>query len=323
MFRLAALFGLLGLAAATGIIVWSGYGSILEALRVAGWGIVGTSLFHVIPLFACVIGWHALMPGRTRPSHGFLFYILWLRAAVNNLMPVARVGGEIVGVRMMMKHGMRKSTAIATTIVELTLSICAVFLFVLIGVFLLSLRIADDHLSWKLAAGLLASTPLIIIMAVVQRIGFFGILDKIFTLMLRDAWKNFAGNIGQLDRAIHLIYRRKKNILFCFFWQVISWSSCTGEIWLGLYFLGHQTSLPDCLILEALIQGAATAGFAVPGALGIQEAGFLFFGHLLALPSDIAVALAVIRRCRDLIVFLPGLIVWQIQEGKWLLKKKS
>ena len=322
MFQLAALFGLFGLAATTGIIVWSGYASILQALSVAGWGIVWTSLYHIVPLLACCVGWRALMPGRNRPSLGFFLYILWLRASVNNLMPVARIGGEVVSVRVMMKHGLRKSSAIATTIVELTLSISAVFLFVLYGVFLLSLRLADSDLGWKLAAGLLASTPLIIVMVIIQRIGFFGILDKIFTLMLRDTWKKFAGNIGQLDRAIHTIYRRKKRILFCFVWQIISWGSATGEVWLGLYFLGHQIPLVDCFILEALIQGTSTAAFAIPGALGVQEAGFLFFGHLLGLSSDIAVALAVIRRCRDLILFLPGLVAWQIQEGKWLLAKR-
>lgn len=323
MFRLAVLFGLLGLAAATGIIIWSGYASILQALQAAGWGIVWTSLYHVVPLVICAVGWRALMPGRTRPSAGFIVYVLWLRGAVNNLMPVARIGGEIVSVRVMMKHGMRKTTAIASTIVELTLSVAAVFLFVLSGIFLLSLRLSDNNLAWKLAAGLLASTPLIAALVIVQRIGFFGILDKIFTLMLRDTWKKFAGNIGQMDRAIHLMYRRKRRILFCFVWVFMSWTSCTGEVWLGLDFLGHPLGLVDCFIIEALIQAASSAAFAVPGALGVQEAGFLFFGHLLGLPSDIAVALAVIRRCRDLLLYLPGLILWQAQEGHWLLKQKQ
>ncbi len=322
MFRLAALLTLLGCVAATGIVVWSGYASILDALRVAGWGIVWTSLYHLLPLLACVIGWRALMPGKKRPTLSYMLYVLWLRGAVNNLMPVARIGGEVVSVRVMVKHGMRRSYAVASTVVELTLSIAAVFLFVASGVFLLSLRIDNNDLGWKLATGLLASTPLIIVFVIVQRIGFFGLLDKIFTFMLRDSWRKLSGNISQLDRAIHLMYRRKRRIAICFFWQIVSWGSCAGEVWLGLYFLGHPVSLIDCFILEALIQGASSAAFAIPGALGVQEAGFLFFGGLLGLPSDIAVALAVIRRCRDLILYLPGLIVWQAQEGRWLLGKK-
>ena len=323
MFRLAALFGLCGLAATTGILVWSGYDSVLAALRVAGWGVLWTSLYHLLPLMACVIGWRALLPGRKKPSHLFFLYILWLRGAVNNLMPVARIGGEIVSVRMMVKHGMRRSTAVASTIVELTLSITAVFLFVLTGILLLSLRIADDDLGWKLAAGLVATAPMIGALAIVQRVGFFGILDKIFTLLLRDKWAKFAGNGRQLDRVIHSLYRRKTRVAICGFWQIVSWSGCAGEVWLGLHFLGHPLNLGDSFILEALVTGSVSAAFAIPAALGVQEAGFLFFGHLLGLPPDIAVALAVIRRCRDLILYVPGLIVWQVQEGRWLIKNKA
>jgi glycosyltransferase 2 family protein len=323
MFRLATLLTFLGLAAATGIIIWGGYGSILEALRIAGWGIVWTSLYHVIAIVTSATGWRGLMPGKKRPSLPYFIYLLWLRGAVNNLMPVARIGGEVVAVRVMMKHGIRKSSAIAATVVELTLSVVAVFLFVLCGIFLFSLRIADGNLGWKLAGGLLASAPIIASLAVIQRIGFFGLLDKIFTLMLRETWKKFAGNAALLDRAIHTTYRRKNRVLACFLWVILSWCSGSGEVWLGLDFLGHRMALIDCFIIEALIQGASSVGFVIPGALGVQEAGFLFFGHLLGLPSDIAVALAVVRRCRDLILYLPGLILWQAQEGRWLLKKSA
>lgn len=322
MFRLAAFLALLGLAAATGILVWSGYDSVLQALRLAGWGIVATSLYHLIPLTLSASGWRMLLPGRKRPSLKFFLYVLWLRASINNMMPVARIGGEAVSVRVMMKHGMRKNIAVASTIVELTLSVAAVFTFVICGVFLFSLRVTDQNLEWKLAAGTLASVPLILALAAVQRIGFFGICDRIFTLLLRDTWKKFAGNVGQMDRVIRGMYRRKKRVFACFLWQIVSWSSGTGEMWLGLHFLGHPLNFIDCFTLEALIQGTSSAAFAVPGALGVQEAGFLFFGRMLGLPSDIAVAMAVVRRCRDLILFLPGLIVWQVQEGKWLLKKE-
>ena len=102
---------------------------------------------------------------------------------------------------------------------------------------------------------------------------------------------------------------------------MIAWFSGIGEIFLALHFLGHPLPLLQCFMIEALIQASSSVAFAVPGALGVQEAGFLLFGHMLGLSSDIAVALAVIRRCRDAIVFVPGLILWQVQEGRWLLKK--
>ena len=323
MMRLAALFGLLGLAIATGVIAWSGYAQILAALHIAGWGILWTSLFHLVPMSACVLGWRVLLPGKKRPSFGFLLYILWLRSAVNGLMPVARIGGEVVAVRVMMKHGIRKSTAIASTVVELTMSVIGVFLFDIVGIALFTAHVGDRHLGLKLLAGLLITIPAIAGMVIVQRVGFFGLLDRIFKLMFRGTWAKMAGNARLLDRAVHAMYRRKKRILICGFWQLITWFIGTGEIWLALHFLDHTIPLDQALMLEALIQAASSIAFAVPGALGVQEAGFLFFGQMLGLPPDIAVAVAVIRRCRDLLLFVPGLIAWQVHEGKNLLKRTS
>ena len=190
MIRLAALFGLLGLALATGVIIHSGYAAILAALSQAGLGIVWTSLYHLVPMLCCAIGWRVLMPGRKKPSLGFLLYVLWLRSSVNGLMPVARIGGELVAVRVMIKHGLRKSVAIATTVVELTLSVLAVFVFDVTGIGLFTWHIADKAFGWRLLIGLLLSVPVIAALVIVQRIGFFGLLSKLFTLMFRASWGN-------------------------------------------------------------------------------------------------------------------------------------
>lgn len=322
MFRLAAIFGLLGLGAATAVIVASGYDQVLAALARAGWGIVWTALFHIIPMIFCIIGWRALMPGRKRPPHAFFLYLLWLRASANNLLPVARIGGEVLAVRVMMKHGIRKTTAIAATVVETTMSVVAVFLFNIIGAVMFVLHAGDPDIGWQLALGLLLAVPIIGGFMVVQRVGFFGLLSKIFTLMFRRQWTKFAGSAARLDRAVHTMYRRRGRVLTCGFWQFAAWTGGVPEIWLALHFLGHPLPWAECFMIEALIQAASSAAFAVPGALGVQEAGFLVLGHALGLTPDIAAALALIRRCRDLLLYVPGLLAWQVQEGRWLLRKQ-
>jgi putative membrane protein len=322
MFRLAIILGLIGLAAATAIIVATGYSEIQQALAQAGWGILWTSLAHIIPMMCCVIGWRALMPGRKRPSLPFFLYILWLRVSVNNLLPVARIGGEVLAARAMMKHGIRKTLAIASTVVETTLSVVAVFIFNVTGAVLFVVHVGDKNIGWQLALGLLLSMPMIAALVYVQRVGFFGVLSKIFKLMFRDKFARFAGDAAQLDRAVHGMYRRRGRVLFCGFWQLAAWVVGTGEIWLALHYLGHELPLIQCYMIEALIQAASSAAFAVPGALGVQEAGFLLLGHALGLSPETSAALAVMRRCRDLILYVPGLVLWQIQEGRWLVMKK-
>lgn len=322
MIRLAAIFGLLGLAAVTAIIAASGYREVLDALGRAGWGIVWTSLFHILPLFCCVIGWRALMPGRKRPSHAFMSYVLWLRVSVNNLLPAARIGGEVLAVRVMIKHGIRRNTAIAATVVETTTSVLAVFAFDIIGAMMFAVHVGDRNIGLQLGLGLLLSTPVIAAFVLVQRVGFFGLLSRVFAFLFRKHWTKMAGGAAQLDRAVHAMYRRTGRVMYCGLWQFLSWLSGSVEIWLALRFLGHPLPPAEAVMIEALIQAAASAAFAVPGALGVQEAGFLVFGQMLGLTPDIAVALAVMRRCRDLLLYIPGLIAWQVQEGRWLLRKK-
>ncbi len=323
MFRLAALLGILGLAAATGIVVWSGYDQVLQALSVAGFGIVWTSLFHLVPMICCIIGWRMLMPGRKKPSHLFFLYVLWLRSAVNNLMPVARIGGEFLAVRVMIKHGMQKTSAIASTVIELTLSVIGVFIFDVAGISMFGFHVGGGSVVTRLVLGLVLSIPVIAGLVIVQRIGFFGLLDKIFNFMIGNKWRKFAGDGAELDQAVHAMYRRHGRIFISGVWQFMAWLTGTGEIWLALHFLGHEVPLLHAWMIEALIQASASAAFAIPGALGVQEAGFVLFGHMLGLSPDIAAALAVVRRCRDLIIYVPGLIAWQIQESRWLLKRKA
>jgi putative membrane protein len=322
MMRWAILLGLVGLAVATGLIVWSGYEQVLQALSVAGWGIVWTSLFHVVTMVLSILGWQVLL-GKGRPSKAYFLYLLWIRAAINNLMPVARIGGEIVAVRMMIRHGVRKSQAIACTVVETTMSVVAVFLFTVVGVALFALRVSDRNMIGQLLFGLLLSVPLIGALLAAQKIGVFTLLTKLFRLMFKDTWQKFTGNTKHLDRTIRVMYKRRRRVLACLFWQVVAWSSGSGEIWLALYFLGHTRSVAEAVMIEALIQATSSAAFIVPGALGVQEAGYLLFGHLLGLTPDIAAALAVIRRCRDLLLYVPGLVWWQILEGRLLLDKRN
>ncbi|MDR3425467.1 MAG: flippase-like domain-containing protein [Alphaproteobacteria bacterium] len=319
MFRLAAFLGLAGLAAATAVIVWSGWGLVLQALEQAGWGIVWVALFHCVPLVVSSAGWRVLVSGK-RPSLLQFTYFMWVRAAVNNLMPVARIGGEIACVRLMTASGMRKSTAIAVTVVELTLSIAAVFLFVALGVLLFALRVSDKNFVTQLAWGLAFSAPLLLALAAVQKIGFFGLMSRLFRVMFRDKWATSASDAARLDRAVATVYRRKGKVLICALLQFIAWGLGSVEIWLALKFLGHPLPMAEAVMIEALIEGSASAAFAIPGALGVQEAGFLVFGGMLGLPHETAAALAVIRRCRDLICYAPGLIAWQAHEGKRLMR---
>jgi len=67
-------------------------------------------------------------------------------------------------------------------------------------------------------------------------------------------------------------------------------------------------------IAVSAIATLAAALFAVPGALGVQEGGYLLLAPLVGLPADAALALSLAKRARELILGLPGLLYLHLSE---------
>jgi hypothetical protein len=62
-----------------------------------------------------------------------------------------------------------------------------------------------------------------------------------------------------------------------------------------------------------------SAGFFIPASLGVQEGGYLVFGMLFGLSPEVALALSLVRRVRQLLVGVPALFAWQYYEGRRII----
>jgi glycosyltransferase 2 family protein len=312
--RAATLVGLAGLAAATALFIWHGVGPVLAAFAAAGLGIVWSSLFHIVSMALNARAWQLVLPGRRRGS--LFLWAVWLREAVNGLLPVARIGGEVVSAQFLVRRGLRPVTAVASLVVDMTVSLLSQFTFTLLGLALLAARGVGGGMVRDVALGLVATVPLAAAVVFVQRVGLFTLLAKLFRALFAGRFDALVGGAAPLDRAVRRLYRRRHALLACFAWQLAGWSAGSGEIWLALLFLGHPVAPGDAFAIEAVIQALSSSAFIVPGALGVQEGGFLVVGGVVGLPPELALALALVRRARDVIVFVPALIVWQIGAGR-------
>jgi uncharacterized membrane protein YbhN (UPF0104 family) len=90
-----------------------------------------------------------------------------------------------------------------------------------------------------------------------------------------------------------------------------SWTLGALEVWVILRALGHEVGLGPSFVIESLAMAARSAGFAVPGAVGIQEGGFVLVCGLFGIETDTALALSVIKRLRELAVGVGALLAWQ------------
>jgi putative membrane protein len=323
MIRLASIMGLLGVALFTGLLVYQGAGQVGTVVADAGIGLLWASLFHIVPMMANAAAWRLLFVAGPRPSLARMFYAVWVRESVNGLLPVARIGGEVVSYRMLTRLGFRPAPVAASLIADITLSMVSQFVFTIAGLVLLLLRIDDTAEVWRVIGGLMVFLPLVGAMFAIQRIGIVNLGARLVGALFGERWSELVGNAARLDRVLRLIYRRLTRVTGGVWWQLAGWTLGIGEIWLALNFLGHPIDLYDAFLLEAVAQAVSSAAFVVPGAIGIQEGAFLLVGTMLGLDPQIALAVAITRRIRDVIVFVPGLVVWQVTEAHKLVAGRN
>ena len=101
--------------------------------------------------------------------------------------------------------------------------------------------------------------------------------------------------------------------------HLIAWLIGVVETWIALWAMGVPVGWEAALVIESLGMAARSAGFAVPGALGVQEVGFVVVCGLFGIEADQAIALSMVKRARELVVGVAGLVMWQWAEGRRLI----
>ena len=145
-----------------------GVGRILDLLGHAGWfGILTVIAFHLVQVLFSAMGWRVIAgPTMPRPSLRTFMVMRWIREAVNNLLPVAQIGGEFVVARLLQRWGMKLAPAIAGTVADLTMEMVTQILFTLLGLALLLHSVGDGGIAGYVISGLLV--------AALVAVGFLG-----------------------------------------------------------------------------------------------------------------------------------------------------
>jgi putative membrane protein len=317
MKHLGKVLALCGLILAIWLFVRDNPGAVLTLLESAGPALILASLVHVLPMAVNAHAWRLILPAGDRPTLVAVMRVVWIREAVNGLLPVARVGGEIVAYRMLRRLGIGRSPAVAGVTVEVALSIVSQLAFALIGLVFLYI----DSTTTILAKVALAVFLLGIGVGLLIALQNAGLTEKAMQLLNRLAagrFEEIVGHSAQIDRAVRAVYRRHAAVAGCLLWLLAGWLAGAAEIWAALWALGHPVDLLDAVIIESAIQAISSAAFLIPGALGVQEAAFLLIGAAVGLDPVTAMALATTRRIRDVLVLMPGLVSWQLAESRVL-----
>jgi putative membrane protein len=307
----------LGLGLVIALIAMEGAGPIATLLASAGWRLVLLVPLQILPLFLDVLGWRAVILGHVRLPG--LFLVACIRQAINRLLPVANVGGEIAGIRLLVQQGMDGALAGASIVVELMLSLFAQYVFVAIGVVCLFTRSDNTRSVQALCIGLAAILPALFLMILVVRNGrVFHRVEQLAMRLLGPWLEQHRGfdHGARVDAAVREIFGAPARLSRALGWQIAGLIAGCLETWLALRWLGHPVGFSDAIVLESLTQAARSVFFMVPAALGVQEAGLIGAGLLLGLGSDVALALSLAKRMREVLFGVPSLLAWQWIEGR-------
>ena len=307
MRRLSVLLALLGIALAAALVLRFDAGDILRALLGIGWPGAAALLALQGALFGVLgLAWATVQPD-IRPM--LLVWGRMVRDAATVCLPFSPVGGYLLGIRAVALHGPAWPLAAAGTIVDVTAEIIAQLLFALLGI--ATLLIARPGTDLALPVGLALITALILLITGLSQRARIGTL-AIRLLGPRARQAPALGHEAQRLYANHLRIAAAIAIHLC------GWLATGVATWIGLHLLGLDLPIVSILALEAVVDAVVAVAFLVPGAIGVQEAGYVGLGTMFGIPPDLALGVSLLRRAREVGWGIPILLLWQWQEFRRL-----
>lgn len=304
-----------GVGALVALVLWTGAAPIGRAFEAAGWGVALVCLLRVVAVAAAGLGWFALFPPGLSPARLTCVWIRFLREGANALLPIAQAG-SVIGARTLALRGTSPALSAASVIVDVLVQAVTQSLFALLG--LATLAAMEK-------GGSVAKTAAIAIVCVIPALSGFYFLQRpagrrlVTALLTRLAgereWLSF-GAIDALYDRLETLYANRGGLLRAGVIHSGVWLFGALEVWAVLAFMGLPCGYGEALVIESLMQAVRGAAFAIPGALGAQEAGLVGLCAIFGVPAEAALAMSLIKRAPDILIGVPSLLGWQFLEGR-------
>jgi putative membrane protein len=290
---------LLGLVAAFSLIQGVGEAALraLPALPLA-------MAVHVAQLAATAMAWRGLFHA---PAPGFplMLRARWIRESLNGLLPLVGIGGGVLAASAIARQTGRPFGGVAAAAtVDLMIEAVTQLPFLLIGLAIFA-AFAPGTLSPMQIGALLLPLVLAALFVGALSLG----LGREAVLRLAGRF-GFGRQIEALGETLRVVNAGPGPVARGAAWHFLAWSLGALEVWLILAMLGTPVGLAEAYAIESLGLAARSLGFILPAGLGAQEAGLAAVALAFGVPLQEAVALAMLKRLREVAMNLPGLIAW-------------
>ena len=296
-------FGLLLLGYLVGKL---GLHNIIENFVVMRWW------FPAILILACLwhitnsIAWRfAFPPGAFRPQLRSLFMAKLAGEAINQLTPLANIGGEPLKA-ILLKHQSPVSRSLASVVVNKAAQILTGLGFTLVG---LGLIIAQWDLPQaiplpiKVGLGALGISLLALTTALYRKKHtlFSSVLSILRTAGLVDLAERQMDRAVRTDANISQFYGdHKARFGIVMFFHSLGWLLGACETYVILAALGAGIDFEIAFLITALTVVINSLFFFMPSNIGILEGGQVFLFLTLGLNPSIGLSLGIVKRMRKI-----------------------
>jgi uncharacterized membrane protein YbhN (UPF0104 family) len=195
-------------------------------------------------------------------------------------------------------------------------------LFTLVGIGVLATVVADRALIGSLVSGAAILGLGLAGFFVAQRFGGARVFDRaLMALATKLGWSSLANRESLHDNLVR-IYADLPRFTAALLVHLGVWFFGVFEVLVALRLMGFPVGYGEALAIESVGQAVRAAAFLMPGALGVQEAGFIAVCAVYGIPAPQALALSLVKRVPDLTLGVPFLFVWHAHESRAMIRRR-
>jgi putative membrane protein len=322
---MAALILVASAALALALIAVHGAADVFHSAARLGWaGFAAIVAFHLVLIALMGTAWWLLgtvrgvRTQRARAGRLALRCFVWgrlIRDSAAEVLPLSQIGGHVLGARALTLTGATGAFAAASTVVDVTVELVAQLFYTMGGLVLLDLLRPDNPIAGPILAGLAVMGLGVAGFVAVQASGA-GMVERAVHRLAPRVLGRSVGADPAVQATIHALHRSPATLALAACVHLLSWMLSGVETWLTLKMMGVPIGILAALATDSLLYGMRSAAFFVPNALGVQEGGLILLGGLFGFGADVALALSLLKRARDLLIGIPALAAWQALEGR-------
>jgi putative membrane protein len=310
-----------GLAVAAWTLGSTGFAEILGIV-----GRMGVSGFLLYCLWSAGVfvllggAWLASAPGEAAVRLPLFSWARLVRESVSDLLPFSHLGGIIVSTRTLMAAAVPMPRVYGSFVVDLTTEMASQLVYTLFGLALMASLLIGEGSASTLRPMIIGGTAVMIAVILLFFLLQRAALDFASSMAARFVPKS-VGSLTDIRAELTRIYTHRWRVGLAFILNLAAWVASGIGAWIALRLMDVQLSVWDVLSLESLIFTLRSVAFVIPGAIGVQEAGYALIGPLFGLPPEAALALSLAKRAREVFMGLPTLLAWQIGEMRVVTAK--